>query len=74
MRDETIYRELTMEGKLVCALAGILEEVVVFLILRIQICVCLLPVIAFLWFLFAVLTAAVLIEADELREAFPNAS
>ena len=67
MKNEGIYRELTSEGKLACALAGVIEEVAVFLALRIQIGTCPAAVLIFLWFLFAVLTAAALIEADELR-------
>ncbi|MDO4324112.1 MAG: hypothetical protein Q4C61_16485 [Lachnospiraceae bacterium] len=74
MRREEIYRELTKEGKLVCALAGMVEEIVVFLALRIQFSTCPLPVMIFLWFLFAVLTAAAMIVADELRAVLPNAS
>ena len=73
MKRERIYRELTAEGKLVCAFAGMIEEIIVFLVLRIHSSTCPVPVMAFLWFLFAVLTAAVIIGADELRTVLPGA-
>lgn len=69
-REKTeVYRELTMDGKLVCALAGLIEEAAVFLALHIRVGICPVPVVLFLWFLFAVLTGAVMIGADELRSA-----
>lgn len=67
MREDRICRELTIEGKLVCALAGMLEEISVFLVFGIHFGRAPIPVTLFLWFLFAVLTAAAMIKVDELK-------
>ena len=69
MKKEYIYRELTSEGKKFCALAAVVEEAAVFLVLQIQLPACPPAVAVFLWFLFAFLTAAALTAADELRQS-----
>ena len=61
-------RELTARGMAVCGVAGVLEETVVFLVLGIRVAAAPLPVTAFLWFLFALLTAAAMIAADSFAE------
>ncbi len=59
--EENIYRELTKEGQRFCAVAGLLEEIVVLAAFGIQVSMSPLPVLAFLWVLFVILTAAALI-------------
>lgn len=69
-REPEIYRELTAEGRVLCAAAGVVEEALVLLLFGITFQMALLPVFLFLWFLMAALTAAALIGADAL---FSNA-
>lgn len=64
-----VYHELTNDGKIACALAGLLEELVVFTVLGIHIGDAPISVVAFLWFLFGVLSAAMLIGVDALHES-----
>ena len=59
--EENIYRELTKEGQRFCAVAGLLEEIVVLAVFGIEVSMSPLPVLAFLWVLFVILTAAALI-------------
>lgn len=61
------YRELTLRGKLVCAGAGLLEEAAVFLAFEIQLRLAPVVTVLFLWLLFAILTGALMLGADELR-------
>ena len=60
---------MTNDGKIACALAGLLEELVVFTVLGIHIGDAPISVVAFLWFLFGVLSAAMLIGVDALHES-----
>lgn len=70
MRTQSVYRELTGRGKAVCALAGVVEEILIFQMLGLRSFACPLLltgfVVIFLWFLFAVLTGAGMIGADEV--------
>ena len=61
-------RELTARGMAVCGVAGVLEETVVFLAFGIRVAAAPLLVTVFLWFLFALLTAAAMIAADSFAE------
>ena len=78
MRTQNIYRELTMRGKAVCALAGLLEEILIFGVLGLRsfACPALLGgfVVIFLWFLFAVLTGAAMIGIDEVWQMVHGAA
>ena len=65
---ENIYRELTKEGQRFCAAAGLLEEVVVLAVFGIRVSMSPIPVLAFLWVLFVILTAAALIGASCLLD------
>lgn len=65
---ENIYRELTREGQRFCAAAGLLEEIVVLAVLRIDVRLAPIPVLAFMWVLFVILTAAALIGAAGLAD------
>ncbi len=65
---ENIYRELTREGQRFCAAAGLLEEIVVLAVLRIDVRLAPIPVLAFMWVLFVILTAAALIGAGGLAD------
>ncbi len=58
---ENIYRELSAEGRRFCAAAGLLEEIVVLAAFGIRVSMSPIPVLAFLWVLFVILTAAALI-------------
>lgn len=62
--SENLYRELTKEGRRFCAAAGLLEEVIVLAAFGIRVSMSPLPVLAFLWVLFVILTAAALIGAS----------
>ncbi len=65
---ENIYRDLTREGQRFCAIAGLLEEIVVLAACRIRVSMAPIPVLAFLWVLFVILTAAALIGASSLLD------
>lgn len=67
-RSEEMDRELTGMGKLVCLAAGVLEALAVFLLLGIRISLIPVPVLVFLFLLFAILTGAAMIGADELLD------
>lgn len=69
-QQQEIYRELTPEGKGVSALAGFLEETVVLWAFGIKVSMSPILVLAFLWVLFCILTAAALIGAAWLAEKF----
>ena len=69
-QQQEIYRELTLEGKGVCALAGFLEETVVLWAFGIKVSMSPVLVLAFLWVLFCILTAAALIAGAWLAERF----
>lgn len=62
------YRELTADGWKFCTAAGLLEEAAVLGIFRIELHLALWPVLAFLWLLFVILTAAALVAASWLAE------
>ena len=65
---ENIYRELTREGQRFCAAAGLLEEIVVLAVCGIRVSMAPVPVLAFLWVLFVILTAAALIGVSSLLD------
>lgn len=65
---ENIYRELTREGQRFCAAAGLLEEIVVLAACGIRVSMAPVPVLAFLWVLFVILTAAALIGVSSLLD------
>lgn len=67
---DCVYRELTRDGRRFCAAAALLEELLVLAVFGIRISTSPMPVLAFLWVLFAILTAAALIGADWLAEQF----
>lgn len=67
MKREEWCTELTVYGKRFCVIAGLLEEAAVLGWLDIRISTAPVIVLCFLWFLFALLTGSVLIEADHLR-------
>ncbi len=67
---DPIYRELTRDGRRFCAAAALLEELLVLAVFGIRISTSPAPVLAFLWVLFAILTAAALIGASHLAELF----
>lgn len=60
-RQYAVEIELTAEGRKFCTLAGLIEELLIFLILGIHIRLAILPVVLFLWVLLGILTGAVLI-------------
>lgn len=68
--NDMFYRELTRDGRRFCAVAALLEELLVLAVFGIRISTSPAPVLAFLWVLFAILTAAALIGADWLAEQF----
>ena len=68
--EVSVYRELTRDGRRFCAAAALLEELVVLAVFGIRISTSPAPVLAFLWVLFAILTAAALIGAGWLAEYF----
>ncbi len=65
---ENIYRELTREGQRFCAVAGLLEEIVVLAAFGIRVSMAPIPVLAFLWVLFVILTTAALIGVSYLLD------
>ena len=66
------YRELTKEGRRFCAVAGLLEEIIVLTAFGIGVSTSPLPVLMFLWVLFVILTAATLIGASSLMDQLVN--
>ncbi len=70
MKIQGVYRELTGRGKAICALAGGLEELLAFWVFGIRsfACSALLAgfVVAVLWIMFAVMTAAGMAGIDEV--------
>lgn len=70
MEIQGVYRELTGRGKAICALAGGLEELLAFWVFGIRsfACSALLAgfVVAVLWIMFAVMTAAGMAGIDEV--------
>lgn len=67
---DPVYRELTRDGRRFCAAAALLEELLVLAVFGIRVSTSPAPVLAFLWVLFAILTAAALIGASHLAELF----
>ncbi len=68
INQENIYRELSKDGQRFCAAAGLVEEVIVLAAFGIRVSVSPLPVLAFLWVLFVILTAAALIGVSWLAD------
>lgn len=67
---ENIYRELSGEGQRFCAAAGLVEEIIVLAAFGIRVSTSPFLVLAFLWVLFVILTAAALIGASCLLDWF----
>jgi len=78
MKTQRIYRELTARGKVVCALAGVLEELLAFWVFGIRYFACSALLAGFvavvLWFMFTVVTAAGMTGIDEVWRMLRGAS
>ena len=70
IKTENIYRELSGEGQRFCAVAGLVEEIIVLAAFGIRVSTSPFLVLAFLWVLFVILTAAALIGASCLLDWF----
>lgn len=62
-----VYRELSASGRVLCGLAGFLEQILLFLFLGIRIDLTPVVVYGFCWLLLTVITAGILTELEELR-------
>ena len=68
--DKVICRELTSGGMILCSMAGFLELVLTFLALGISWRMTPVLVLLFLWLLFGLLSAGIVLEIEELRGRF----
>lgn len=59
---------LTHDGQIVCGVAALVEELLVILVFGLRVSTCLIPVFAFLWLLFAILTSGILIGVAEIAD------
>lgn len=66
---EALEYELTVFGKGICAAAGLMEEILVFLILELEFFMTPLPVFLVLWAAFAIITSGLMSFAVDLYEA-----
>lgn len=64
--EKNTNRELTLEGKLLCGIAGFFELALTFLALGLSWSLTPLPVLLFLWLLFGILTGGAALEAAEM--------